>query len=90
MSMVRMIVGGADTDADTHVAAAIDANGAVLGIESFPADRGGFEALLGWLMSHGKIWLCLLSNIHSHLEPEEELSADQSAHVAPMRAPYRR
>jgi len=41
--------------ADTHVAAAIDANGGVLGIESFPADRGGFEALLGWLMSHGEI-----------------------------------
>ena len=26
-----------------------------MGIESFPADRGGFEALLGWLMSHGEI-----------------------------------
>jgi transposase len=50
-----MIVGGVDTHADTHVAAAVDANGGVLGIESFPADRGGFEALLGWLMSHGEI-----------------------------------
>jgi transposase len=37
------------------VAAAIDANGGVLGIESFPADHAGFEALLGWLMSHGEI-----------------------------------
>ena len=55
MSMVRMIVGGVDTHADTHVAAAVDANGGVLGIESFPADHAGFEALLGWLMSHGEI-----------------------------------
>lgn len=55
MSMVRMIVGGVDTHADTHVAAVVDANGGVLGIESFPADHGGFEALLGWLMSHGEI-----------------------------------
>jgi transposase len=55
MSMVRMIVGGVDTHADTHVAAAVDANGGVLGIESFPTDHAGFEALLGWLMSHGEI-----------------------------------
>ena len=55
MSMVRMIVGGVDTHADTHVAAAIDSNGGVLVIESFPADESGFEALLGWLMSHGEI-----------------------------------
>ena len=55
MSMVRSVVGGVDTHADTHVAAAIDANGGVLGIESFPADRGGFEALLSWLASHGEI-----------------------------------
>ncbi len=55
MSMVRMIVGGVDTHADTHVAAVVDANGGVLGIESFPADHAGFEALLGWLTSHGEI-----------------------------------
>jgi transposase len=55
MSMVRMIVGGVDTHADQHVAAAVDANGGVFGIESFPADESGFEALLGWLASHGEI-----------------------------------
>jgi transposase len=50
-----MIVGGVDTHADTHVAAAIDANGGVLGIESFPADHAGFSALLGWFRSHGEV-----------------------------------
>jgi transposase len=50
-----MIVGGVDTHADQHVAAAVDVNGGVLGIESFPADHAGFEALLGWLTSHGEI-----------------------------------
>ena len=55
MSMVRMIVGGVDTHADSHVAAAVDANGGVLGIESFPADLAGFGALLGWLVSHGEV-----------------------------------
>jgi len=55
MSMVRMVVGGVDTHADVHVVAAVDANGGLLGIESFPADQSGFGALLGWLMSHGEI-----------------------------------
>jgi transposase len=55
MSMVRMITGGVDTHADQHVAAAIDANGGVLGTESFPADEAGYEALLVWLVSHGQV-----------------------------------
>lgn len=53
--MVRMITGGVDTHADQHVAAAIDANGGVLGTESFPADEAGYEALLVWLVSHGQV-----------------------------------
>ena len=55
MSMVRMIAGGVDTHADQHVAAAVDANGGLLGVGSFPADESGFEALLGWLESFGEI-----------------------------------
>lgn len=55
MSMVRIITGGVDTHADQHVAAAIDHNGGVLGTESFPADGAGYEALLGWLVSHGVV-----------------------------------
>jgi transposase len=57
MSMVRSVVGGVDTHADAHVAAAIDSNGGMLGIESFPADLAGFEALLGWLTSFGEVSL---------------------------------
>ena len=55
MSMVRRIVGGVDTHADTHVAAVIDGNGGILGVKSFPADESRYEALLGWLSSHGEI-----------------------------------
>ena len=29
-------------------------NGGVLGIESFAVDESGFEALIGWLLSHGE------------------------------------
>ena len=54
MSIVR-VTGGVDTHADVHVAAAIDGNGGVLGIESFPAVAAGYEALLGWLVGFGPV-----------------------------------
>jgi transposase len=47
--------GGVGTHADQHVAAVIDTNGGVLGIESFPADHAGCETLLGWFTSYGEI-----------------------------------
>jgi len=53
--MVRSVVGGVDTHADVHVAAVIDSNGGVLGIESFPADQAGYESLLGWMVGFGPI-----------------------------------
>jgi len=49
------VTGGVDTHADTHVAAAVDHNGGLLGIESFPADQSGFEELLGWLVGFGPV-----------------------------------
>ncbi len=55
MSMVRSVVGGVDTHADTHVAAAVDHNGGLLGLESFPADRAGYGELLGWLVGFGDV-----------------------------------
>jgi len=57
MSMVKSVVGGVDTHADAHVAAALDSNGGVLGVESFPADEAGFEDLLGWLVGFGPVGL---------------------------------
>ncbi len=49
------VTGGVDTHADTHVAAAVDHNGGLLGIESFPADRAGYEELLCWLVGFGDV-----------------------------------
>jgi transposase len=49
------ITGGVDTHADNHMAAAVDHNGGLLGIESFPADQTGFEGLLAWLVGFGPV-----------------------------------
>ena len=54
MRIVR-VTGGVDTHADVHVAAAVDHNGGLLGVESFLADRAGYEELLGWLVSFGEV-----------------------------------
>lgn len=54
MSIVG-ITGGVDTHADVHVAAAVDPNGGLLGVESFPADLAGYETLLSWLTEFGPI-----------------------------------
>ncbi len=50
------VIGGVDTHAEVHVAAALDrATGQRLGIESFPADTAGYVALLAWLRSFGNL-----------------------------------
>ncbi|MEE8407285.1 MAG: transposase [Acidimicrobiia bacterium] len=49
------ITGGVDTHADNHVVAAIDHNGGLLGVESFPADQAGYQELLGWLVGFGEL-----------------------------------
>ena len=49
------VTGGVDTHADVHVGAAIDSNGGVLGVESFPADETGHGDLLDWLVGFGPV-----------------------------------
>ena len=51
----RPNVGGVDTHLDAHVTAALDANGGVLGVESFPATTAGFAQLHDWLCAFGPI-----------------------------------
>ena len=51
----RLITGGVDTHLDVHVAAALDGNGGVLGVESFPTTTAGFAELHAWLTSFGTL-----------------------------------
>src|SRR3984957_11704347 len=51
------ITGGGDTHADTHVAAALDPVGGLLGVREFPATRAGYAGLLGWLGGFGTVAL---------------------------------
>jgi transposase len=49
------VTGGVDTHKDTHVAAAKDALGRVLGTQAFAATTAGFTALWTWLCGFGTI-----------------------------------
>ena len=51
----RPITGGVDTHADVHVAAAVDENGGVLGVEAFPTTPAGYAGLARWLADFGPV-----------------------------------
>src|SRR6476619_3554900 len=51
----RLVTGGVDTHADVHVAAAVDANGGVLGVESFATTPAGYRELHDWLVDFGAV-----------------------------------
>ena len=51
----RAVVGGVDTHADVHVAAALDQVGGLLGTESFPTTPAGYAGVVRWLRSFGTV-----------------------------------
>jgi transposase len=51
----RPITGGIDTHLEVHVAAALDANRGVLGVESFPTTPAGYVGLHAWLAGFGAV-----------------------------------
>jgi transposase len=55
VSCVRFVVGGVDTHKHTHYAAVIDQHGRLLGHQQFPANDGGYRALLAWMRTHGPL-----------------------------------
>ena len=49
------VVGGVDTHLDVHMAAALDPNPRLLGVEPFPATPAGYRMLLAWMGSFGAV-----------------------------------
>ncbi len=49
------VIGGVDTHADAHVAAAITSTGGVLGTQSLPTTVAGYRQPLAWLQSFGSL-----------------------------------
>lgn len=55
MITATRIVGGVDTHAATHHAAALDMTGQLLDTRSFPASAAGYQALICWMVSYGYV-----------------------------------
>jgi transposase len=53
----RPVTGGVDTHLDTHVAAALDPIGGLLGVKEFRVDAAGYRELVGWLQTFGPVGL---------------------------------
>ena len=51
----RLVVGGVDTHRDVNVAAVVDMNGGLLGVESFPTTADGHRLLASWMGGLGTI-----------------------------------
>ena len=51
----RKVIVGVDTHKYVHVAVAIDTWGIRLGDQSFVADSGGYQALITWAETHGRL-----------------------------------
>jgi transposase len=49
-----VVIGGVDSHADTHHAAALDQRGALLATKSFPTTTPGYRELLDWLCGFGR------------------------------------
>src|SRR5258708_8738587 len=62
----RAITGGGDTHADTHVAAALDPIGGLLGVREFPVTPAGYAGLVGCLTGVGTLALVRLEGAGSH------------------------
>ena len=54
-SKKRQVIGGVDTHHKTHHAAVIDHTGRLLGDHEFPATAAGYQELLRWLRSFGRL-----------------------------------
>jgi hypothetical protein len=77
MSIVKTpaVTGGVDTHAGSHVAAALDGIGGLLGVSEFPATPAGYAQLLGWLHGFGAV--CLVG-----IEGTGSYGAGLARHVA--------
>ena len=69
------ITGGVDAHGHTHVAAALDPVGGLLGVAEFPATAAGYARLLGWLGGFGTV--CLVG-----IEGTGSYGAGLARHVA--------
>jgi transposase len=84
-----LITAGVDTHKDTHTAAALDANGRLLGNQTFVASARGYAALVTWLRAFGTISRVGIEGTGSYGSGLAGYLREQSVHVVEVSRPNR-
>jgi transposase len=84
-----VVIGGVDTHADVHVAAACDQLGGVLGSASFPTTPAGYRSLLRFLRSFGQLQTVGVEGTGSYGSGLARHLADQDVAVVEVNRPNR-
>jgi transposase len=86
----RVVIGGVDTHADTHTAAALDSAGRLLGSRQFSTTVGGCQALLAWLRRHGQLKAVGVEGTGSYGAGLARLLTARGVHVVEVDRPDRK
>jgi transposase len=88
-STAGTVIGGVDTHADTHVAAACDQVGKVLSTKSFPTTTAGYRQLHAWLRSFGELLKVRVEGTGSYGAGLARYLADHGVEVIEVNRPNR-
>ena len=83
------VIGGVDTHADVHVAAACDQLGGVLGTRSFPTTSAGYRGLLRFLASFGDLEAVGVEGTGSYGSGLARYLTDEGVRVVEVNRPNR-
>lgn len=84
-----LITGGVDTHLEFHVAAAIDANGGLLAVETFEASAAGYAKLHDWLAGFGPLGVVGVEGTGSYGAGLARFLAAESVSVVEVDRPNR-
>jgi transposase len=86
----RPVTGGVDTHGRFHHAAVIDRVGEVLNTQQFPATAAGYQALLDWMRSYGRLVKVGVEGTGSYGAGLARYLADQQVDVVEVDRPDRK
>ena len=83
-----LVVGGADSHADTHHVAALDHRGALLSTKAFPTTTPGYRQLLDWLSSFGEIDVVAVESTGSYAAALVRYLREHDVRVVEVNRPH--
>ncbi len=83
-----VVIGGVDSHADTHHAAALDQRGALLATKSFATTNPGYRELLAWLRDFGTVDVVAIESTGSYAAGLVRYLREQEVRVLEVNQPH--